>query len=355
MAVTTMRDPEFLALLVHRGHVPREQARELARALESGAELDGLLQQRLGWSEAQLAKLRRTRAGEIPELPGYEVLAKLGTGGTADVFKARELASQRLLALKVLKPEAARNEATRKSFIAEARMLERLDHPSLVRCFGVARSGNQFFSRLELIEGATVLERLDRGQNDAAQRFREEEALRIVLAAAEALRYLGEQGVVHRDVKPGNLMLAKDGRVVLIDLGFATAEATRCAEQQSVGTVAYLSPEQACGGAAADIRSDIYSLGISLFHILVGRLPFQGSDDQETLRKQVMESLSSPELKGRGISPHTHYFIEKMVAKDAKARYQSWAELIDDIRAQLAGRDDLDFERGLRGKRGRPR
>jgi len=351
-----MRDPEFLALLVHRGHVPREQARELARALESGAELDGLLTQKLGWSEAQLAKLRRTRAGEIPELPGYEVLAKLGTGGTADVFKARELASQRMLALKVLKPEAARNEATRKSFIAEARMLERLDHPSLVRCFGVARSGNQFFSRLELIDGSTVLERLDGAQKGGARRFSEEEALRVVLAAAEALRYLGEQGVVHRDVKPGNLMLDdKSGRVVLIDLGFATAEATRCAEQQSVGTVAYLSPEQARGGAAADIRSDIYSLGISLFHILVGRLPFQGSDDQETLRKQVMESLSSPELKGRGISPHTHYFIEKMVAKDAKARYQSWAELIDDIRAQVAGRDDLDFERGLRGKRGRPR
>ena len=343
-----MNDVEFLALLVHRGHVPRERAKGLMAKLEGGVELDELLARELSWSEAQIQKLRRTRAGEIPEIPGYEILSKVGTGGTADVFKVRETATQRVLALKVLKPEAVRHEPTRKSFIAEARMLERLDHPGLVRCYGVARSGNLFFSRLEFIDGATVLERLD-----AEQRFSEGEALRIALAAAEALRFLGENGVVHRDVKPGNLMLGKDGRIVLIDLGFAAEESTRCAEDSSVGTVAYLSPEQARGGAEADIRSDIYSLGISLFHVLVGRLPFQGSDDRETLRKQVMESLSSPELKSRGISPHVHYFIEKMVAKDAGARDQSWAELIDDIRAQLAGREDLDFERGSRARRGR--
>lgn len=345
-----MRDLEFLALLVHRGLLPRERAQGLAGAVEGGAPLDELLRSELGWPEAQVKKLRRTRAGEIPELPGYEILGKLGTGGTSDVFRARELATRRVLALKVLKPEAARHEPTRKSFIAEARLLERMEHPSLVRCFGVARSGNQFFSRLECIEGSTVLERLE-----AQQGFSESEALHIVLGAAEALRYLGQCGVVHRDVKPGNIMLDRDGRVVLIDLGFATSEATRCAEDSSVGTVAYLSPEQARGGAAADIRSDIYSLGISLFHIVVGRLPFQGSDDREVLRKQVVESLSSPELKGRGISPHLQYFIEKMVAKDTEARYQSWGELIEDVRAQLAGRADLDFEREPRGRRPRPR
>ncbi len=341
-------DVEFLALLVHRGFVARAPAQALMAALGAGAGLDELLVRELGWSADKVQKLRRTRAGELPEIPGYEILAKAGTGGTADVFRARETATQRVLALKVLKAESARHEPTRKSFIAEARMLERLEHPGLVRCFGVARSGNQFFSRLEFVEGATVLERLD-----AQQRFHEDEALRITLATAEVLRYLGTQGVVHRDVKPGNIMLGKDGRVVLIDLGFAAEEATRCAADASVGTVAYLSPEQARGGAEADIRSDIYSLGISLFHILVGRLPFQGSDDRETLRKQVMESLSSPELKGRGISPHAHYFVEKMVAKDAALRYQSWGELIDDIRAQLAGRADLDFERDPRRPRGR--
>jgi len=342
-----MEDVEFLALLVHRGHVPRAVAQGLVERLRAGEALDGLLAQSCGLTPAQVRGLRRTRAGEIPEIPGFEILAKLGTGGTADVFRARELSSQRVLALKVLKPEAARHAPTRKSFIAEARLLERLRHEGLVRCYGVARSGNVFFSRLECVEGSTVLELLDGGR-----RFSEEEALRIVLATAEVLRYLGEQGVVHRDVKPGNIMLDREDRVRLIDLGFAASDDECAPEDSSVGTVAYLSPEQACGGAAADTRSDIYSLGISVFHIVVGHLPFQGSDDREVLRKQVMESLSSPELKGRGISPHTHYFIEKMVAKDLGERYQSWEELIGDIRSQLAGRDDLDFERGLRSRRG---
>ena len=342
-----MQDVQFLALLVHRGHLGRGDAEQLLRELEQGAALDRLLVERLAWSGEQVARMRRTRAGEIPELPGFEILEKLGTGGTADVFKAREKRTQRLVALKVLNQRSTAHAATRKAFIAEARLLERLDHPNLVRCHGVARSGNTFFSKLELIEGRTVLEMLDAGHV-----FDEESTLRIALGAAEALCYLERNAVVHRDVKPGNLMIDRDGRVVLIDLGFAAeAEAPCNAEGSAVGTVAYLSPEQAQGGASADCRSDIYSLGISLFHIVVGRLPFESSDDCEILRMQIMESLSSAELRTRGISPHLHYFLEKMVAKEAGDRYQSWAELIADVREQLAGRADLDFEEGARAPR----
>jgi serine/threonine-protein kinase len=346
-----MRDSDFLALLVHRGHLSRGQAEALLPDLAAGGLLAEVLVARLGWSAERIERMRRTRAGEIPEIPGYDVLEPLGTGGTSDVFRARERRTQRVLALKVLKPEATRNAATRRAFVAEARLLERLRHPGLVEGYGVARSGETYFSRLRFVDGATVLEMLDRGH-----RFDEAAALRVALETAEVLRYLEGEGVVHRDVKPGNIMIDRDGRVVLIDLGFAsTDDAPTNPEDSAVGTVAYLSPEQARGGAAADSRSDIYSLGISLFHVVVGRLPFDGSDDREILRKQVMESLSSPELKGRGISPHLHYFIEKMVAKDADHRYQCWEELIDDIRAQLAGRDDLDFERDLRDRPGRRR
>jgi serine/threonine-protein kinase len=192
---------------------------------------------------------------------------------------------------------------------------------------------------MEYVDGATLLEILDRGQP-----LEEGPALRIILEVSDVLRYLHAQGVIHRDVKPGNIMLSSAGRVKLIDLGFAAAEQVAAnPENSAVGTVAYLSPEQARGGAAADLRSDIYSLGVTLFQLVVGRLPFDSSDDREVLRMQVKESLSSPELKGRKLSPHLHYFIEKMMAKDKDVRYQSWQGLVEDIEGQLEGRATLDY------------
>lgn len=343
-----MQDVEFLALLVHHGHLDHAAAQAVVAKLKGGEDLDDVLVGMLGWSAENVEKLRRTRAGEIPEIPGFDMLEKAGTGGTADVFKVRERRTQKVLALKILKPDATRHAPTRKAFIAEGRLLERLRHDHLVRCFGVARSGNTFFSKLEHIDGRTVLEILDDGHE-----FPEEDALRVTLETAEVLQYLAENDVIHRDVKPGNIMLDAKGRVVLIDLGFAAEGDGGCnPEESAVGTVAYLSPEQARGGATADCRSDIYSLGLSLFHLVVGRLPFESSDDREILRMQIMDSLSSPELKSRGISPHLHYFIEKMVAKEAEHRYQDFGELIEDIRTQLSGREDLNFADELR-KRGR--
>jgi len=336
-------DLRFLALLVHRGQLERAQAESLMPHLKQGAALDDLLVEELGREEAWVHKMRRTQAGEIPEIPGYEIQGLAGRGGTADVFRAREKKTGKTLALKVLNPAATRADSTRKAFINEAKLLARLDHSGLVAGHGVARSGQTYFARMEFVDGATLLEILDRGQP-----LEEGVALRIILETSDVLRYLHGKGVIHRDVKAGNIMLSNQGKVKLIDLGFAAGEEELAPnpEDTAVGTVAYLSPEQARGGASADLRSDIYSLGVTLFQLVIGRLPFESSDDREVLRMQVMESLSSPELKDRKLSPHLHYFIEKMMAKNKEERYQSWEELVKDIEGQLEGRESLDYRQG---------
>jgi len=341
-----MQDVDFLALLVHYGHLDKHQARGLVPELKAGAGLDELLEDELGWDAARIAELRRTRAGELISIPGYEIRERVGVGGTANVFLAQDKKTKRSLVLKVLKPEASAHKPTLQAFVQEAKLLQRLEHPGLVKGAGVARSGQTYFCRLEHVRGSTLLELLEGGHD-----FDESRALDVVLKVAEALQYLESEGIVHRDVKPGNIMLDERGRVVLIDLGFAAEGGASASGGAAAGTVAYLSPEEARGGAQADSRSDIYSLGISLFHLVVGRLPFESSDDREVLRMQIMESLSSRELKGRSISVHTQYFIEKMVAKEVADRYQNWDELIRDIREQLEGFDAMDFKSGANRKK----
>lgn len=343
-------DFRFLAKLVHRAHITREAAEPLLPRLKAGENLNGLLECLDGWDTDRVAKMRRTDAGENPEIPGHEILGTLGVGGTAEVFRAKEKKGGKLLALKILSAAYASNPVEVKAFIDEARLLERMDHPGLVKGYGPAKADGTYLSRMEVVEGQTLQEYLDGGHM-----FDEEGALRIVLEAGEVLSYMAEEGFVHRDVKPGNIMLSNSGRVKLIDLGFCAQQDSKDAEGAARGTVQYLSPEQAEGGAQADPRSDIYALGVTLYQLAIGSLPFEGEHDEEVLRRHVMERLSSPELKSRGHSPHLHYFIEKMMSKDAELRYQSWSELLTDVREQVEGRASLDFKAGATQQRGRGR
>jgi serine/threonine protein kinase len=333
-----------LAGLVHAGLLDAEVAK---RALAEGPAADALaaLVERLaGWGPGEFERRLARDPERPPQVPGYRIDGRLGSGGTARVWRAVGKREGRTLALKVLTPKAAAHGPTRESFLREAKLLAQLEHPHLVRGLGPAKAGELLLSRLEWIDGETALEALER---DGA--FPEPRALEIVLGAARALEYLSAQGLVHRDVKPGNVMLERGGRVVLIDLGFAAAADSVDRDAAStVGTAAYLSPEQARGGAAADPRSDVYSLGATLFHLVVGRLPFEASDDDELLAKQVLESLASPELKSRGVSPYLQFFIEKMMSKDAEQRFQTWSELIAEIEATLAAVARMDLS-GLRG------
>ncbi|HKE01300.1 MAG TPA: serine/threonine-protein kinase, partial [Planctomycetota bacterium] len=260
------------------------------------------------------------------------------------------------VALKILLPELARQDAARERFVAEGKFLLELDHPAIVKGYRVAhyfprrgpeegkpRDGGDpvFLLSMELVRGKTLLEHLAEKRT-----FDEDAALAIVLRTAQALEYLRERNVVHRDVKPGNLMIGASNDVKLIDLGFAqTADGASSSESDelTLGTVQYLSPEQARGERDLDVRSDIYSLGVTLFHLTVGDLPFHGDAPSDVIRQHVLAGLSSPALKGRGISPHLHYFIEKMMAKEREIRYADPKALIADIERTMAGKKSAVF------------
>ncbi|KAA3607157.1 MAG: serine/threonine protein kinase [Planctomycetota bacterium] len=330
-------DQEFLALLVHRGFLVKEEAIEVLKAAaEIG--LSDALEGAFGWDSKRQAFLRRTQGLSKPEIPGYQVESTLGVGGTSEVFLARRAKDFQKVALKILRPMLARDEAAVKRFLEEAKVLAKLEHPFIVRGHRVFKFVGTFVLEMEYVSGQTLEEYLDEGRT-----FAEGEALDIIVQVARVLEYMREQGILHRDLKPGNLMLNKHGKLKVIDLGFAgEGMSGRATAGTTMGTPAYLSPEQARGEDDLDVRADIYSLGATLYHLVLGRLPFEGQDDADIMRKQVLAGLSGSALKGRQVSPYLHYFIEKMMAKDREVRYATPADLADDIEAHRRRQEDLD-------------
>lgn len=324
-------DQKFLAQLVFRGYLPREQAQLV---LEAAAEVpfEDALGAVTDWDGARIAFLRRTKVMQEPEIPGFKMGAMLGSGATAEVFAAQRKKDFQHVALKILRPDLAADGVASKRFLQEVKLLKDLEVPGVVRGFRAFRFLDTLILEMEKVKGKTLEELLAEGHA-----FGEKEALSIVLQVAEALEGMRAQGVVHRDLKPGNVMVSKEGKVKLIDLGFAGEGMSGThGDGTTLGTAAYLAPEQARGMEDLDGRADIYSLGATLYHLVVGALPFEAGDDQEMVRKQVLESLKGSALKGRSISPTLHYFIEKMMAKDREVRYATASDLMEDIQAHLA-------------------
>ena len=294
-------------------------------------------------SEEQLDLYRRSGGDDVPNLPGFVIKEKLGEGGTSNVYRYLDTRSEVHRAVKVLKEDQVELDNVRQSFVREAKLLIGLDHPNIVKGFKVGTVKGRYVFIMELIDGDDLQDLLSKGMT-----FGEDAALYIVLQAAKALEHMGQRGILHRDIKPGNIMLKRDNSVKLIDLGFATSVGAQddetAPEDSTLGTVQYISPEQARGQHDLDVRSDIYSLGATLYQLAVGELPFTGSDDQEILARQILDSLSSSALKDRArISPHMHYFIEKMMAKEREIRYQDPSELIQDIEEKIRGKKTLTY------------
>jgi eukaryotic-like serine/threonine-protein kinase len=324
-------DQEFLAMLVHRGFLLRDDAMRVLKMTSEGC-FEDALSAVTGWDINKIEYLRRTRGLQTPEIPGYEIVRKLGEGGTSEVFGARRLKDFARVALKILRPGLALDAVAVRRFMEEAKMLKQLKVKAVVRGHRVFRFLGTYILEMDWVGGRTLEEFLADGQT-----FEEQRALTIVVQTARALEEMKKEGLVHRDLKPGNIMIDKSDKVTLIDLGFAgEGMVGRVDEESTLGTPAYLAPEQARGESDLDSRADIYSLGATLYHLVLGQIPFQAGTDQEMLRAQVLESLNGAALKGTEVSPSLHYFIEKMMAKDRDSRYASAADLAEDIEAHVS-------------------
>ena len=257
----------------------------------------------------------------------YQILEKLGEGGMGVVYKAEDTKLKRAVALKFLPHEALANRESKARLLREAQAVAALDHPNVCTVFEIDQAEEKTFIVMALIEGRTLKERIGEGPLPLA------DALDIAIQTAEGLHHAHGKGVVHRDIKPSNLMVSGDGQVKILDFGLARSagqtQLTRAGT--TLGTVAYMSPEQA-RGEQVDCRTDVWSLGIVLFEMITGRLPFAGEHEQAVIyaiRTEEPEPLTGIRS---GVPLDLDRVVAKYLAKDPEERYQTIADLLADLR-----------------------
>ena len=256
----------------------------------------------------------------------YEILERIGTGGMAVVYKAKCHYLNRLVAIKILKSDLAQDEDFRRRFNAESQAVAQLSHPNIVSVYDVSKGGDVEYIVMELIDGITLKQYMEkRGQ------LSWRESLHFITQIMRALSHAHSRGIVHRDIKPQNIMVLRDGSVKVADFGIACLEnSAQTLTQEALGSVHYISPEQARGDRA-DARSDIYSSGVVLYEMLTSRLPFEG----ESAVSVAIQHLSSIPLAPREINPDIPEALElicmKAMAQDINKRYPSADAMIADL------------------------
>lgn len=256
----------------------------------------------------------------------YEILEMIGSGGMAVVYKARCHRLNRLVAIKILKDELSQDEEFRRRFHAESQAVAMLSHPNIVSVYDVSRSGDVDYIVMELIDGITLKQYMEQ---KGVLNWRE--ALHFATQIAKALEHAHSRGIIHRDIKPHNIMLLKDGSVKVADFGIARiSSAQNTLTREALGSVHYISPEQA-KGSRVDERSDLYSLGVVLYEMLTGRPPFDGDSPvsvaiQHINAKPVLPSELNPDIP-LGLEQIT---IHAMTAQ-IENRYESATKLLEDL------------------------
>lgn len=262
-------------------------------------------------------------------IAGYRIESALGAGAMGQVYRATQLSMNRVVAFKVLAPKLSANRKFRERFVREARAAGRLHHPNLIAVHDVGEADGLMFFSMELVDGTTVAELLRRHG-----RIPEMRALEICRQALEALKFAHSNGVVHRDIKPDNLMVTKSGMVKVADLGLARAEDAEDASitatnvGQVMGTPHYMAPEQGRDAHTVDHRADLYGVGATLYHLVCGHTPFDGDSAMEVLMRAASQALKFSEP---GPSPAVRVIISRLMEKEPADRPQSAAEAMEMI------------------------
>lgn len=271
------------------------------------------------------------------QIPGYQLISTLGKGTMGVVYKARQLSMDRTVAVKVLRAALSKDPQYVERFVREAKLAAKLSHNHIVQAIDVGQAFGNWYFVMENVEGTTLGDLLDqKGQ------LEEREALRIVLQITEALVHAQKRGLVHRDIKPRNIMLTVDRVAKLADLGLARTTNDKHAQAnemgRAIGTPYYISPEQARGETNIDTRADIYSLGATLYHMVTGRPPFVHADPREVLKMHVRDELVPPDHINTQLSDGCGLVVERMLAKHRDERYPSPLDLKLDLDCLLAGK-----------------
>ena len=271
----------------------------------------------------------------------YEILGRIGSGGMSVVYKAKCHTLDRLVAIKVLKEEFASDENFVSKFKMEAQAAARLSHPNIVNVYDVVDEGDLHYIVMELIEGITLKNYIEK------KGFLEnKEAIGIAIQVAQGIAAAHEQHIIHRDIKPQNMIISKDGTVKVADFGIARAVSSQTMNATAVGSVHYISPEQARGGYC-DERSDIYSFGITLYEMVTGRVPFEGDNTVAVALAHLEEAVTPPSQLNPMVSRGLEEIILKCTQKKPDRRYPSIGDVITDLRHVMVDPDYDIYGSGL--------
>lgn len=266
----------------------------------------------------------------------YEILEKIGTGGMSDVYKAKDHKLNRFIAVKVLKQEFSENANFVSKFRVEAQAAAGLAHPNIVNVYDTGEEQGIYYIVMELVEGITLKKYIEKKSSLSVK-----EAISIAIQVSMGIEAAHNNHIIHRDIKPQNIIISKEGKVKVTDFGIAKAATSNTITSNVMGSVHYTSPEQARGGYS-DERSDIYSLGITIFEMLTGRVPFNGETTVAIAIKHIQEEMPSPRDYNAEIPVSVEQIVSKCCQKSPDRRYQSMGELIVDLKRSLMT-PDADF------------